>query len=249
MDLLAVTNWWPWCSRASIGSALERGYQVHVIVSDCQNDPPAEPFLDRMRRRFPNRVHFSRDHRPRDNRVDHCCTRYDYLPEIMERHQLPTLVTDADVIHRDRLNIPDNTDVAFGHQPASPMPRIEESSEGTGMPLIWCELALWAWGGITFFAPTEGGFAFARRIQMFIEDMRTYGLAHRFAADQLAVLAATRRLDGVRVHRLNQRGCEDICSDPAHGDHPIWLPYRVERDDWLRAAETYANGPPLAIDF
>ena len=44
-NLVTVPNWWPRCSKASIGSALQVCYRVHVIVSDTQNDPPAEPFL------------------------------------------------------------------------------------------------------------------------------------------------------------------------------------------------------------
>ena len=90
---------------------------------------------------------------------------------------------------------------------------------------------------------------FARRIQLFIEDIRKYGLAHRFAADQLAVLAATRRLDGARVHRLNRRGCEDICSDPTPPGHSIWLPYTFEREEWLQTAEVCNDGPPPTFDF
>ena len=243
--MLTVANWWPWCSKAAVISALRVGYQVHVIVSDCQNDPPAEPFLDDLKTRFPGRVNYSRDSRPRETPTDHACTRYDYLPEILEHYRVPVLVTDADVIHRRALRLPDGFDVGYGYWSPWPLERVAQSSRAHRQPLVWIELGTWLMAGAVVVAPTEAGIAFARRCQQFIEDLRSFGLAGAFPADQLAVYGATRRLDPDRTFRLNRERCEDVCSTPSHTDHAVWLPHPQldTKGEWKRAAAAIAAGP------
>ncbi len=243
--MLTVTNWWPWCSKASVLSALQVGYRVHVIVSDDQNDPPAEPFLEALKIRFPGRVDYSRDSMRRRTAADHALTRYDYLPELLQHYQLPTLVTDADVIHRRPIRIPKGTTVGIRYQPPKPLDHVEQFSRHEGLPIIWGELALWAMIGAVYFAPTEVAFDFARRIRLFIEGLRECGLASKFGSDQLAVFVATRRLNRSQVHRFNESGCEDVCSTPSHRDHAIWVPNpNVDtKDEWAKAAETLAGEP------
>ena len=64
---------------------------------------------------------------PRSAPADHALTRYDYLPEVMGRYRLPTLVTDADVIHRRRIHLPEHANV--GLRSSAPCPyRISNGS-------------------------------------------------------------------------------------------------------------------------
>lgn len=249
--MLTVANWWPWCSKAAIVSALRVGYQVHIIVSDCQNDPPAEPFLEAMKARFPGRVAYSRDSMPRPRPTDHAATRYDYLPELMEHYRLPTFVTDADVIYRHALELPEGYDAGYALFHPWSLDRVERSSRDVGQPVVWTELGMWMDAGAVLFAPTEGGFAFARRCQRFIGDLRAFGLAGTFPADQLAVFAATRRLDPARTLRLNRAGCEDVCSTPSHRDHAMWIPHPGidTKGEWKRTAEILAAGALNPFDF
>ena len=236
--MLTLTNWWPPYSRASILSALNIGYRVHVIVSDSQNDPPAEPFLRSVKARFGDRVHWSGDSMPRSAPADHALTRYDYLPEVMGRYRLPTLVTDADVIHRRRIHLPEHADVGLRYQRPMPLPDLERFSSHEGLPAIWGVFALWLMIATVYLAPTRAAFDFAARIKLFIDSLRPSGLASRIGSDQLAVFAATRHLDEHRVHIFNRSDCRDICSDPAHHDHAIWLPHSGldPGNEWSKAA-------------
>ena len=199
-----------------------------------------------MKARFPGRVDYSRDPRPRPTTIHHCCTRYDYLPEIMEHYRLPTLVLDADVMHRRALRLPDAFDVAYARWYALSPEQVEQYSESLGQPFVWVVLGMWVIAGAVLVAPTEAGFEFARRCQWFIDNLESFRLKGTLFADQVAVLAALRDVDPARVHRLNRDGCEHVCWDPAHQDHAIWLPPHpsVELDsEWRRVAATYASGP------
>ena len=81
---------------------------------------------------------------PRSAPADHALTRYDYLPEVMGRYRLPTLVTDADVIHRRRIHLPEHADVGVHYQRPMPLPvaDVDRFSKHQGPPVISGELSL-----------------------------------------------------------------------------------------------------------
>ena len=244
-EIVGVSNWWPWCSKASVISALRAGYRFHLIVSDTQNDPPAEPFVEAMKGQFPGRIESSRDPMPRPGPPEHMFTRYDYLPELLEHYQLPILVTDADLIHRRVIRVPEGTDAGLCFQGPNPESYIDFYGPQQGLPLVWGEFVVWLLAGVTYFGATEAGREFARRIKRYIDDLRANGLGNKWGGDQLAVFAATKRLHGAQVHRFNQHGCEDVCGTVEHPDHAVWMPSVQKRDpesNWMKALEKLSRG-------
>ena len=244
-DIVALSNWWPWCSKASVISALRSGYRFHLIVSDTQNEPPAAPFVEEMKRQFPGRIESSSDSMPRPGPPEHMFTRYDYLPELLEHYQLPILVTDADLIHRRVIRVPEKTDAGLCFQNPNPESYIDFYGPQQGLPLAWAEFVVWLLAGVTYFGATEAGHAFAARIKRYIDDLRERGFGNKWGCDQLAVFAAAKRLHGARVHRFNQNGCEDICGTAEHLDHAVWMPALEKRNpetDWMQTVEKLSRG-------
>ena len=242
--MLTLTNWWWPYSVASIHSAMDLHYRVHVVVSEGADDG-IDWLISKQAEYDDGRVKWTRDTTPRLSKAAHSLTRFDYLPTILDAENGPVLVTDADVIHQRSMTLPDNADVALWRTDPRPMKDIEGYAQGHGFPVWWSEFACTTMAEAMIVAPTEGGRTFANRIRQFAESLRRDGFGDRWGNDQVAILTAERRLYEDKIHDLNTEGRQDITTHPTAS---IWFPHPNEREDpesqWSRcAARYYLDGP------
>ena len=236
--MLTLTNWWWPYSVASILSALDLGYRVQIVVSDSAREG-IEWLWDRQTE-YPGRIQWTRDTYPRNSVASTTLTRFDYLPTILEDINEPVLVTDADVIHQRKLDIPNGADIALWRTPPWPMDHVVNYAKGNGFPLWWSELACITIAQAVFVTPNDPGKDFARRIKLYADSLREDGFGDRWGVDQVAIQVAERRLVGAKVFYLNLDGRQDVQANPAAA---IWFPHPFQRDDpnseWSQRAASY----------
>ena len=242
--MLVLTNWWWPFSIASIHSALDLNYRVHVVVSDSANDG-VDWLLARQREYNDGRIQWTRDTMPRHSKAAHTLARFDYLPQVLEAANSPVLVTDADVIHQRPMTLPSGADVALWRTDPRPLAEVHDYATSNRFPVWWSEFACTTMAEALIVAPTHAGREFAQRIKMFANSMREDGFGDRWGNDQVAILAAERRLYEDRIYDLNSRGRQDVTT---HESAATWFPHPHQREDpnspWSRcAARYYLDGP------
>ena len=242
--MLTLTNWWWPYSVASIHSALDLNYRVHVIVSDGA-DYGIDWLISKQAECNDGRIKLTRDTIQRRSKAAHTLTRFDYLPAVIDAENGPVLVTDADVIHQRHLELPSWADVALWRTDPRPMAEIEDYANGHDFPVWWSEFACTTMAEAMIVAPTQGGRDFANRLRQFAESLRQDNFGDRWGNDQVAILAAERRLYENKIYDLNADGRQDITTAPTAS---VWFPHPHEREDpesqWSRcAARYYLEGP------
>ena len=134
--MIVLQNWWAPYSKASILSALEVGYRVHVIVSESEMESYRE--AAEWTKSLPGeRVSISNDYTARNTKAAHTLTRFDYLPDILANANEPVLVTDADVIFQHDLAVPPVYDLGlWWPDEPRPMDHVWDYARDNGFP-VW----------------------------------------------------------------------------------------------------------------
>ena len=109
--MITIMNWWYPYSVVSITSAINIRYDINIIVSETENHNI--DWLNEKNKQYNGKIQFTQDIKKRNTKAAHTLTRFDYLPEILEKENQPILVTDADIIHQRRLDILPGSDVAL----------------------------------------------------------------------------------------------------------------------------------------
>ena len=243
--MIVLMNWWYPYSKASIVSALQLGYKVHVIVSDSAYEGSGW-LREKVEGAWWDKVTITRDYGRRDSKAAHTLTRFDFLPSVLANvHSDDLLVTDADVIFQKRsLYMPREYDVGLWQTEPRDMAEIDGYARSNHFPLWWSEMACTTMAEAMLFSPTPQALQFAHRIKLYADSLRSDGYADRWGVDQVAIKVAERRLNPNIVYPLN-RDALHVATAPAAD---IWFPHPHEREDlespWNQKRFSLLGEPP-----